>query len=318
MDAFQNMRAFLATARCGSFSGAARELGVVASVVTKRVRQLEWQLKSELFHRTTRHVRLTEIGERYLPSIRDILTRYDEMSAGILKAPGEIEGHLRIKAPAATTVLFLGRAFTEFQAAYPRVTMEVVVMDRSVNPIEEGFDVAIGVFSAAYEGVAEEPLSLYPRLLCASPDYLARYGTPRHPQDLTHHRCMLFQPSGSVWSFHTKRGDITINVNPHFSTNDADLLLSATRMGHGISVLSGIVAQPALRDGSIVPVLQGYRLPDLSLKAWIPETRLHLKRVQALLGLIREEVSKMPSLTAAHDLARQTSVIDAEAAHPAG
>jgi DNA-binding transcriptional LysR family regulator len=296
MDTLLNLRAFLTTARTGSFSKAARELGVAPSVVTKRVQQLEWQLRCPLFHRTTRVVSLTEIGERYVPSVKDIVNGYDEMAAGILKSPGEIEGHLRIKTPAAATARLLGKVFTDFQAAHPRVTLEVIVMDRSASPVEEGFDISLGVFSASYEGVVEEPLSFYPRMACASPGYLAKHGAPKTPRDLAEHHCLAFTPSGANWSFQTRQGAISINVHPHMSTNDAQLLLSATQAGHGISVLSGLVAAPALADGSIVRILEDYALPDLSLTAWVPKSRIHLARVQALLSRIREEVAVMPRL----------------------
>lgn len=105
-DTLLNMKAFLSTSRGGSFSEAARQIGVATSVITKRVNQLEWALNAKLLERTTRSVKLTEIGERYLASIRDIVGEYDDMVAGIRRSPGELEGHVRIKAPVAlSTVL---------------------------------------------------------------------------------------------------------------------------------------------------------------------------------------------------------------------
>lgn len=294
MDTILNMKAFLATARSGSFSEAARQLSVAPSVVSKRVNQLEWQLRSRLLERTTRRVRLTEIGEQYLPTIRGIITEYDDLVAGMLRAPGELEGHIRVKAPSAVTRLHLGRVFNEFQQANARVTLEVVIIDRSVNPIEEGFDVALGVLPSSYEGVAEETILAYPRVACASPAYLAERGHPKHPRDLTNHDCLVFQPAGTTWTFQSRRGPISVPVRPKFSSNDIGVVVAATQDGSGIAVLSKLIAKEALRNGSIVPVLPDFPPPDHWLKAFIPQSRVGLARVQALLTCVRNSFAPVP------------------------
>ncbi len=294
MDTILNMKAFLATARSGSFSEAARQLSVAPSVVSKRVNQLEWQLRSRLLERTTRRVRLTEIGEQYLPTIRGIISEYDDLVAGMLRSPGELEGHIRVKAPAAITNLHLGKTFTEFQRTHPRVTLEVVLIDRSVNPIEEGFDVVLGLLPASYENVVEESLFPYPRVACASPAYLKQRGEPKHPRDLANHDCIVFQPAGSNWTFQSKRGPVSVQVRPKFSSNDIQVILEAAKDGSGIAVLSRLIAKRALHEGEIVPVMSDFPLPDHWLKAFIPQNRVGLARVQALLAAVRNAFLPVP------------------------
>jgi DNA-binding transcriptional LysR family regulator len=294
MDTILNMKAFLATARSGSFSEAARQLSVAPSVVSKRVNQLEWQLRSRLLERTTRRVRLTEVGEQYLPTIRGIITEYDDLVAGMLRSPGELEGHIRVKAPTALTRLHLGKVFNEFQQANTRVTLEVVLIDRSVNPIEEGFDVVLGVLPTSYEGVVEEALLPYPRVACASPAYLAQRGHPKHPRDLAGHDCLVFQPAGATWTFQSRRGPISVSVRPKFSSNDIQVIVAAAQDGGGIAVLSKLIAKEAVRSGTLVPVLEEFPLPDHWLKAFIPQSRVGLARVQALLATIREAFAPVP------------------------
>lgn len=294
MDTILNMKAFLATARSGSFSEAARQLSVAPSVVSKRVNQLEWQLRSRLLERTTRRVRLTEIGEQYLPTIRGIISEYDDLVAGMLRSPGELEGHIRVKAPSTLTHLHLGKVFTEFQQTNSRVTLEVVLIDRSVNPIEEGFDVVLGILPTSYEGVVEEALLPYPRIACASPAYLAAHGQPKHPRDLAGHDCIVFQPAGATWTFHSRRGPINVSVRPKFSTNDIQVTVAAAQEGAGIAVLSKFIAKKALRSGTLVPVLEEFPLPDHWLKAFIPQSRVGLARVQALLTAIRSSFAPIP------------------------
>jgi DNA-binding transcriptional LysR family regulator len=294
MDTILNMKAFLATTRSGSFSEAARQLSVAPSVVSKRVNQLEWQLRSRLLERTTRRVRLTEVGEQYLPTIRAIITEYDDLVAGSLRSPGELEGHIRVKSPAAITNLHLGKVYTEFQRTHPRVTLEIVLMDRSVNPIEEGFDVVLGLLPASYDNVIEEALLPYPRVACASPDYLKQHGEPKHPRDLAGHECLVFQPAGSNWTFQSKRGPISVQVRPKFSSNDIQVIVDAAKDGSGIAILSKLISKQARREGSLVPVLTDFPLADHWLKAFIPKSRVGLARVQALLTAIRDAFSPVP------------------------
>ncbi len=294
MDTILNMKAFLATARSGSFSEAARQLSVAPSVVSKRVNQLEWQLRSRLLERTTRRVRLTEVGEQYLPTIRGIITEYDDLVAGSLRAPGELEGHIRVKSPAAITNLHLGKVFTDFQRAHPRVTLEVVLMDRSVNPIEEGFDVVLGLLPASFENVAEEALLPYPRVACASPKYLKARGEPKHPRDLANHDCLVFQPAGATWTFGSKRGPISVQVRPKFMSNDIQIIVEAAKDGGGIAVLSKLISKQARKEGTLVPVMTDFPLPDHWLKAFIPQSRVGLARVQALLAAVRAAFLPVP------------------------
>ena len=294
MDTILNMKAFVATARSGSFSEAARQLSVAPSVISKRVNQLEWQLRSRLLERTTRRVRLTEVGEQYLPTIRGIINEYDDLVAGMLRSPGELEGHIRIKSPAALTNLHLGKIYTEFQRAHPRVTLEVVLMDRSVNPIEEGFDFVLGVLPASFEGVVEEALLPYPRVACAAPRYLKQRGEPKHPRDLSNHDCLVFQPAGTNWTFQSRRGPISVAVRPKFSSNDIQVVVAAAQDGSGVAILSKLIAKEALRTGTLVTVLKEFPLPDHWLKAFIPKSRVGLARVQALLNCIRGAFSPVP------------------------
>jgi len=197
MDTLLNIKAFLATARAGSFSAAARQLGVAPSVVVKRINRLEDQMRAQLFVRSTRKLALTDIGERYFPRYQILVGEVEDAINGAAASPGRIEGHLRIKCPTTLTILNFGEIINDFQAAHPGISVEIVLIDRSVNPVEEDFDIAIGAMPASYANVIDEPLSPYPRVLCAAPSYLATRGEPKHPIDLIGHDCLTFQTTGS-------------------------------------------------------------------------------------------------------------------------
>jgi DNA-binding transcriptional LysR family regulator len=293
-DTLLNMKAFLATARGGSFSEAARQIGVATSVITKRVNQLEWALNAKLLVRTTRSVKLTEIGERYFTSIRDMVGEYDNMVAGIRRSPGELEGHVRVKAPVALSTMHLGKVFAAFQRDNPRITLDVVLNDRSVNPVEEGFDIVLGIVPASYDGVIEEPLHVYPRLLCASPAYIRKHGAPEHPRDLVNHDCLAFSHAGTTWTFQSSKGNIDVTVKPRFMSNDSSVLVAAACDGNGIMVASKLAALSAIHAGKLVPLLPDYPTTDLWLRALIPQSRIGLKRIQALMNVVREALLPVP------------------------
>ena len=287
-DSLLNMKAFVATVRAGSFSEAGRQLGIAPSVVTKRVGQLEWSLRTTLLRRSTRRLQLTEVGERYLDIIRQIVRDYDEMAAGIMRSPGELEGPVRIKAPASPMAIDLAGLLSAFQLKYPRVTLEAVLVDRTVNPVEEGFDIVLTMMPSSFYGALEEPLLPFPRVLCAAPSYLARRGNPQAVRDLVNHDCLVFAPMGPVWTFEGKTGVTTVAVRPHFVTNNNALLIDALRASSGIAVVSRTAVAAPLRTGALVEVLPEVPIPDLWVKALVPTTRANLARVQTLLAAIRE------------------------------
>ena len=140
MNTLLNIKAFLLVARSGSFSGAARELGVAPSVVTKRITRLEEEMGAQLFVRSTRALSLTSAGERLLPQYQRLVAELDEIIGATAAAERGIEGHLRVKGPTTLTSLFLGPILCDFHALNPGLTMDIVLLDRSVNPLEEGFD----------------------------------------------------------------------------------------------------------------------------------------------------------------------------------
>jgi DNA-binding transcriptional LysR family regulator len=296
MDTLLNIKAFLATARAGSFSAAARQLGVAPSVIVKRINRLEDQMHTQLFIRSTRRLELTETGERYFPRYQTIIGEIEDALNGASSPAGRIEGHLRIKCPTTLTILNFGEILNEFQACNAGISIEIALIDRSVNPVEEGFDLAIGAMPASYPNVIDEPLSPYPRVLCAAPFYLARRGEPKHPVDLIDHDhdCLTFQTTGSTWSFESPRGLINVDVRSRFSANDSQVLHGAACRGLGVATIARYVARPSIESGALVPLLPDYPIPELWLKALIPLNKIKKAGVQSLLRWIKDRMQPLP------------------------
>lgn len=294
MDTLDNLRAFVATAETGSFSQAARQCGLVPSVVAKRVDQLEWRIKARLFTRSTRRLRLTDVGERYLPEVRRLVREADATLAGMARANGEIEGHIRIKIPTTLGVLRLSALLTRFLEQQPMISMDVVLADRSVNPIEEDFDIAVGARPESYGQVQDHPLCPIRRRLCAAPAYLERRGAPRSPAELLAHDCLVFATSGQRWEFQGAQGLVGVDVRPRLKSNDGAALCRAALAGQGIALLADYLVAGHLRDGTLVEVLPALRLPDLWLKALVPGNRIDLPRIQALLRWLARDLAQRP------------------------
>lgn len=294
MDTLLNIKAFLVTARAGSFSAAARQLGVAPSVIVKRINRLEDQMRAPLFVRSTRRLDLTETGERYFPRYQTLVGEIEDALNGANSATDRIEGHLRIKCPTTLTILNFGAILNAYQIAHPGVSMEIALIDRSVNPIEEGFDIAIGAMPASYPNVVDEPLSPYPRLLCASPAYLAERGEPTHPVDLIDHDCLTFLTTGSTWAFESPRGLISVEVRPRFTANDSQVLHDAACRGLGVAIMARYVARPSIESGTLTALLADYPVPEMWLKALVPVNRMKKAGVQSLLRWIKDRMQPLP------------------------
>jgi DNA-binding transcriptional LysR family regulator len=301
MDALQNLRAFLSVAETGSFSAAARRGGLATSVLTKRVDQLERAVKTRLFVRTTRTVTLTEAGRRWIERVRSLVADFDDTMRQVSDTDHDLEGPIRVKAPTTLTVLYLADILARFQALNPKLSMDIVLADRAVNPADEGFDLAIAAFDAAFSDVVDIPLCPLRPMLCASPDYVARRGAPAHPRDLIAHDTLNFAPTGSIWTFNGPQGPTTIEINPRISANDGQVLLRAALAGNGIALLSEYLTAPRLLTGELVRVLKSYQPPERWVKMLIPAARMQVARIGALAQFLKDAFSPFPPWAATAD-----------------
>ncbi|CAN5469208.1 LysR family transcriptional regulator [soil metagenome] len=291
MDVIVNLKAFLEVAKAGSFSEASRRLGIATSVVKKRIDQLEAEVGTPLFERSTRRMALTAAGRHQLPMIQRVVHDVDEVLAGIRKKRRRLDGHLRVKVPTTLALFYLGDMLNRFQEVHPGISMEVVVIDRPVNPLIEGFDIAIGMMPSAFGGTVEIALCQLDRLVVASPAYLHRKGRPAQPADLTQHDILNFQPTGDAWSFNGAGGPVSVTLDPRLSCNEGQMLLNAAVSGNGITALSGYIVRKAIDKGQLEVILSDYAMSDFSLRAWVPESRSHIARVQALVAFLQREFS---------------------------
>jgi DNA-binding transcriptional LysR family regulator len=263
---FAELSSFVAVAEALSFARAADRLARDAAVVSRRVRSLERRLGVRLLERTTRNVTLTEAGRTYLGRAREILRAIDEADreAGAL-VTGEPRGHLRLSLPDSFGRMWLAPMINEFLKAHPLVTIEAEFSNRFVDLVGERFDLAVRLGELADSRLVARRVGGRRRLMCASPDYLARHGTPQQPQDLKAHACLVFTrlPAREHWEMTDGQGRTErVSVAGPLASDDAEMLVSSARAGLGIMVATDWLVGRCLLSGELVQVLPQWRLVD--------------------------------------------------------
>jgi DNA-binding transcriptional LysR family regulator len=294
MDSLLNLRTFLAVARCNGFSEAARQLHVVPSVVVKRITQLEATLKTRLFERTTRQVGLTDAGRTLQARVTPLVAELDDVLLDVRRDEGRLEGHIRLMAPTTLTMFRLAPMFDAFLAAHERITLEILLVDRSTNPIEAGFDMAISGRTASYEGVVDVALCPVRPRLCAAPAYFEHRSRPAHPRDLAEHACLVFKPGGATWAFQSPRGLVHVEVAGRLTADDNHTLLQFAKNGRGIAMLPDYVCREALAAGTLEALLPAYPPQDAWFRAYVPKRRQGVARIRALLAWLAAQLDDAP------------------------
>ncbi len=280
-------------ARVGSFSAAARELSVAPSVVTKRITRLEERMRTRLIVRSTRGLALTAAGERFVPRFMRVVAELEELFIGCTAEQGGIEGHLRIQGPTTVTSMYLGALFSEFQAIHPRISLEVLLMDRSVNPLEEGYDLVFGAQPTSYPNVVDVPLCPYTQVACCSPTYLQGRQKPVHPQDLTDHECMTTVLLGNSWQFESPRAPVGVDVRSRFHANDGRVVLQGVLRGLGIAILPRYLVEEHVQQGRIVVLLEEFPVASLWLKALVPRMKIDKPAVRELVAFLKTNMQPL-------------------------
>jgi len=291
MDKIFSLRAYVAITQNGSFSAAARELNVAPSVVTKRINELEREIGAPLFKRCTRSVSPTPLGTDHLELATQLLHKLDKLIGGPSTRFEDIEGHLRVKVPPALAMIRLGPAFARFQRMCPKIDLAVTFLDRHISPLEDSYDLAIGLVQLHPYGVVDEMLCPLRRLMCASPDYLARKGVPVHPRELSDYDCMTSHLTQFEWMLEKDGELLRWKPLPKFVANDVLLLLTAALQGNGITLLPDYVISNALKTGELVRVLPDWTMPSCDIRAIIPKHRASDLALRLLLDFLREEVA---------------------------
>lgn len=297
MDRLRAFEVFVAVVGKGGFAKAAAALNTSPANVTRYVAELETYLGVRLLNRTSRRLSLTEAGQAVVDRGRAILDEVTELEALAGAATVRPRGRLRINVPLSFGITHLAPLWPEFMRLYPDVTLDISLIDRVVDLVEEGYDLGIRISRAGGQSHVARRLAVSRNIICAAPDYLERRGHPLVPADLARHDCIIYTPAvmAEEWRLTDGQGrEHPVRVNGAMLTNNGDTARAAALAGMGIIWQPTFLIGEDLRAGRLLPLLPGYRLPDIDVLAIYP-TRRHLSaKVRVMVDFLADAFKGTP------------------------
>jgi len=290
-DRLQELAVFVRTAESGSFSRAARELGLSQPSVSRIISELEARLGVTLLLRTTRRITVTDAGVVFLDRAREILSQI-ENAEDAARGLDSLRGIIRLVIPVIYGTREIIPRLARFLAIHPELRVELSVADHRQDLVAEGADIAIRMGELDDSSFGARKLATLPRMLVASPAYLKTHGTPKTPADLAAHDC-IFGPRSFCrerWSFDRGGAEISVDVRGRISTDSGPGSFASALAGLGIAIVSIVMAGPELRAGALVPLLPRYRLPPIDIHAVFPGGPRPSAKVRALVDHLAEEL----------------------------
>lgn len=297
MDRFDEMQSFVRVVESGGISAAAERFGMAKSAVSRRLQELENRLGVQLLQRTTRRINLTEDGRSFYHHCQRILDELEEAERSLSSEQQRVHGQLRVAAPLSLTVRHLSPVFTDFLQLYPEVNLELDLQDRQINIIEERVDLTIRVGQLDDSSMVARRLAPVETLLCASPEYLQRHGTPEAPEDLREHDGLSYGNLSDQrqWTVLDREG-VTHTVVPQtrMRANNGDVLLEAALAGLGLAVMPSFICNRELSEGRLVALLPDYHTEPSAAYALYPSRRLLPLRVRVFIDYLAQRLGDKP------------------------
>ena len=288
MDRLQGMRVFVRVAEQGSFSSAAQQLGLSKSAVSKHVAALEERLGVRLLNRTTRRLAVTEVGAVYRDWCARVVQEIEEADLTASQHGVEPRGRLKVSAPMTFGFLHLVPLLPEFLARHPALEVDLILDDRVVDLLDEGFDLAVRIGGLADSSLVARRLAGARFVCVAGPAYLARAGTPAVPAELARHNCLRYsyrrQPDD--WSFAHGTEQATVRVHGNLQANNGDALRAAARAGLGIVYLPDFIIGDDLESGTLVQLLGDWEAPEIPIHAVFPPQRHPSAKLRAFVDFL--------------------------------
>jgi DNA-binding transcriptional LysR family regulator len=301
-NAANEMGVFERVVERGSFAAAAEDVGLSPSAVSKLVARLEQRLGVRLINRTTRSLALTAEGKIYVNRSREILAAIEATEAEIASARLSPSGRLRVQAPPVMIGDHFGPALSDFLARYPRLTVEFLVTNRPIDIVAENVDVAMRTGNLPNSSMVATKVIDLTQFICASPEYLARHGRPKVPEDLERHQCLILNgiPDPTVWTFRNGSDRVAVEIKGAVSADSSDVLLRLAVEGVGIVRLGELAVARALWNGLLEPLLLDMQVSEgYPLWALMPPGRQRSPKVKVFLDFLRERLGEAPWRTVA-------------------
>ncbi|MBL1141892.1 MAG: LysR family transcriptional regulator [Proteobacteria bacterium] len=284
----EGLREFVAVVESGGFTAAAKVLNVSTSFISRQVTQLEKRLEIRLLHRTTRTVRLTEMGKIYYERSREILDQLETLDSEMSDLQEKPKGLVKITAAGEYAERYVAPTVARFVTKYPDVSVQLDATMQVVDIIEEGFDIAIRASALTDSSLVARKIEKRRIMICASPGYLNQHGRPKKPEDLRSHNCLLFPDM--AWRFKYPDRIQEVKVRGNWRSNNGRVLVAAAREGHGLVRFSEYYVKDYIQSGELEVVLQDFEVDDVATWIIYPN-RHHLPtRVRFLVEYLLEQL----------------------------
>lgn len=291
------LKSFVSVVETGSFNKTAVQLQASTAAISRRVSGLEQALGVKLLNRTTRSIDLTEAGQQYYNDIIHILQALEEAEERVSCSKQALKGTLRIAAPLSYGLQQIAPLLPPFMKQYPDLKMQLQLEDRYTDLISEGIDVAIRIGNLKDSTMVATRITSIERVICASPGYLAQYGTPKHPEELKNHNCLHYNliSRSEEWGLIKQEGNKNIEISGTLSTNNGEVLKQAALQGTGIVLLPKFIVQDALKTGDLSPILESHTPEPTGLFAIRPSRAFTPTRVALFIDYMKSIYPKTPS-----------------------
>lgn len=291
MDRLRTLELFVLVARSGSFTAAADRLELPRSTVSAAIKALEMRLGTRLIQRTTRRMRLTADGEAYLAWCERVLQDFERVEQGFRRRGRQPGGRVRVDVPGRIAAHVLAPALPGFTEAYPEIVVDLCASDRKVDLVGEGVDCVLRVGAVRDRGVVAHPLGLLRQGNYAAPSYLARHGTPRHPDELGRHWCVDYRlpDSGRIdpWEYADGEEVRSVDMPSRVSANSAEAYIACALAGLGLIQIPEYDAEPYVRSGGLRPVLADWPPSPMQVAILLPHRRHVPQRVRVFVEWLR-------------------------------
>ena len=287
MDKLHAMRVFVEVAEAKSFIGASLKLNLTAPSITRTIARLEKTIGVKLFNRSTRHVRLTDAGNNYLIDVKRIIEKIEQAEAHVSGSNIVPKGTLTVTAPVLFGEKFIVPIISEYLESYESVVVKASFFDRVSNILEEGIDVAVRIGNLKDSSLHATSCGSIKRIVCASPGYLEKYGTPHHPSELLSHQVILATTveASTTWQFITKNNKIEVKVSPRLICNQNNSVIKAILKDGGITRLMSYQVGKELEEGRLVRILDEYNTSSLPISIVNIEGRQANAKIRAFVNL---------------------------------
>lgn len=296
MGQLEEMQVFVRVVDAGGIGLAAEQIGIAKSAVSRRLSELESRLGVTLINRTTRSSSLTEEGQNYYTRSQQLINDINELNNLTSNPNFSLNGTLRISVPLSFGLTHLSPALDFFAKEHPELSLDINFSDSESDLIEGGFDLAFRIGDLSDSSLKARKIAPIRLLICASPDYLKRHGTPKNPDELKQHFILKYALSDSnTWKLIDKNGKThTVPIKSKLTANNGDFIKNMSIEGHGIHMSPTFITWEAISQGKLIPILTNYTLPEVNAYVVYPPTRFPSRKVRLFIDFLTERFGDHP------------------------